>query len=139
MGRTLILDTNVLVAGLRSARGASHALLQAIGGEEFTVGLTPALVLEYEDILKRPGMVPLAPEDVDVLLDHICAAGKRCGVRFRLRPTSRDPGDDLVLEAAVATESQWIVTLNARDLQAGARRLGVEVLTPGEALQRLGD
>jgi predicted nucleic acid-binding protein len=81
---TLILDTNVLVAGLRSSRGASHALLQAVGRGQFTVGLTAVLVLEYENVLKRPGFVPLPPEDVDVLLDYLCSTGKRCPVRFRL-------------------------------------------------------
>jgi predicted nucleic acid-binding protein len=110
MPPTLILDTNVLVAGLRSSRGASHALLQAVGRGQFAVGLTAALVLEYEDVLKRPGLVPLPPEDVDVLLDYLCSTGKRCAVRFRLRPAAADPGDDLVLEAAVATGSSWVVT-----------------------------
>jgi predicted nucleic acid-binding protein len=103
----------------------------------FTVGLTVALVLEYEDVLKRPGVVPLPPEDVDVLLDYLCSTGKRCAVRFRLRPTAADPGDDLVLEAAVATGSSWIVTHNTRDMAEGARRNRIELLTPAEALRRL--
>ena len=137
MPPTLILDTNVLVAGLRSSRGASHTLLQAVGRGQFTVGLTAALVLEYEDVLERPGLVPLPPEDVDVLLDYLCSTGKRCSVRFRLRPATADPGDDLVLEAAVATGSSWGVTHNTRDMAEGARRHGVELLTPAEALGRL--
>ena len=44
----------------------------------------------------------------------------------------------MVLEAAVATGSTWIVTHNVRDMTAGAARYGVEVITPGEALRRLG-
>lgn len=138
MSPIVVLDTNVLVAGLRSSAGASHALLRAAGGPHFTPGLTVALVLEYESVLKRPGLVPVAPRDVDTLLDYLCRVGRCRPVRFRLRPAAADPGDDLVLEAAVATGSGLIVTLNARDMREGARRHGIELLAPGEALVRLG-
>lgn len=43
----------------------------------------------------------------------------------------------MVLEAALATGSEWLVTHNVRDLAAGAARFGIEVMTPGEALRRL--
>jgi len=82
-------------------------------------------------------MVPLPPEEVDELLDDLCTSGKRCEVRFRLRPAAADPGDDLVLEAAVASGSECIVTLNVRDMREGASRHGVELLSPGDALRRL--
>ncbi|HYH68677.1 MAG TPA: PIN domain-containing protein [Urbifossiella sp.] len=138
MPPAVLLDTNVLVAGLRSSTGASHALLRAVGGPYFAPGLTTALVLEYESVLKRPGLVPLPPEDVDALLDFLCREGVCRPVRFRLRPASADPGDDLVLEAAVATGSRMVVTLNPRDLSDGAERYGLELLSPGAALARLG-
>jgi predicted nucleic acid-binding protein len=136
---TLILDTNVLVAGLRSSLGASHALLRLIGSDRFTLGLTTAMVLEYEAVCTRSlDALSLTAEDLGVLLDYLCAVGKRAVVRFRLRPSIADPGDEMVLEAAVATGSEWVVTHNVRDLAAGAARFGIEVLTPGEALRRLG-
>lgn len=134
----VVLDTNVLVAGLRSSTGASHALLRAVGGPHFVPGLTAALVLEYESVLKRPGLVPVSPEDVDVLLDYLCRAGLCRPVRFRLRPAAADPDDDLVLEAAVATGSEVVVTLNPADMRDGAGRYGLELLAPGAALTRLG-
>lgn len=138
MSPVIVLDTNVLVAGLRSSAGASHTLLRAVGSVNFNLGLTAALVLEYENVLKRPGMVPVSPADVDVLLNHFCQVGECRPVRYRLRPAAQDPGDDLVLEAAVATGSQLVITLNVRDMQEGARRYGIELLVPGAALARLG-
>jgi predicted nucleic acid-binding protein len=137
MPPTVILDTNVLVAGLRSNTGASHLLLRAIGGDRFELGLTAPLVLEYESVLKRPGLVPLPPADIDVLLDYLCGAGKCRPVRFRVRPAATDPSDDLVLEAAVATGSAYVVTLNPSDMREGAERYGIGLLTPGEALGQL--
>lgn len=138
MSAVIVLDTNVLAAGLRSSAGASHVLLREVGGPHFRVGLTMALVLEYESVLKRPGLVPASPAEVDVLIDYLCQVGECRPVRYRLRPAAADPGDDLVLEAAVATGSELVVTLNTRDLREGAERYGIELLEPGPALVRLG-
>jgi putative PIN family toxin of toxin-antitoxin system len=139
MPPTLVLDTSVLIAGLRSSTGASFALLELVDSGQFTVGLTAALVLEYEAVcLRSLDVLGLTADDMQQLLDHLCQVGKRRVIRFRLRPSVRDPGDEMVLEAAVASGSQWIVTHNVRDMAAGAARYGVEVITPGEALRRLG-
>ena len=139
MSPTLVLGASVLIAGLRSSTGASFALLDLVDSGRFTIGLTAALVLEYEAVcLRSLDALGMTAEDIQHLLDHLCRVGKRCAVRFQLRPRVADPGDELVLEAAVASGSEWIVTHNIRDMAAGAARYGVEVITPGEALRRLG-
>ena len=139
MSPILILDTCVLVAGLRSSLGASHVLIGLVGSGRFTIGLTVALVLEYEAVCMRSlDSLGLTADDIAELLDYLCRVGLRAAVRFRLRPSVADPGDEMVLEAAVATGSAWIVTHNVRDMAAGAARYGIEVITPGEALRRPG-
>jgi predicted nucleic acid-binding protein len=135
---TLVLDTCVLVAAVRSRSGASNALLRLVGGGRFETALTTPLLLEYEAVLMRsPENLGLTPADVADLLDYLCRVGVPADVRFRVRPSVPDPGDEMVLEAAVASGAGWIVTHNVRDLAAAAR-FGVEVVTPGEALRRLG-
>jgi predicted nucleic acid-binding protein len=139
MNPTLILDTSVLIAGLRSSLGASFALLDLVGSGRFTIGLTAALVLEYEaTCMKSLPALNLTADDVKELLDYFCHVGKRAAIRFQVRPSVADPDDELVLEAAIATGSEWIVTHNIRDMAAGAARYGIEVITPGEALRHLG-
>src|SRR5579872_2490767 len=136
---TLILDTNVLVSGLRSSLGASHRLLQLVDQGLFEVGLTVPLVLEYEAVCKRLiASTNLTADDIDRVIDYICQIGKRSVVHFLARPSVNDPDDELVLEAAIASGGIWIVTHNVRDLTIGAARYGIEVLTPADALRRLG-
>ncbi len=138
MTPTLILDTSVLIVGLRSSLGASFALLDQVGSGHFVIGLTTALVLEYESTcMKSLPVLNLTADDVRELLDYLCRVGKLAPIRFRVRPGVADPDDELVLEAAIATGSQWIVTHNIRDMAAGAARYGIEVITPGEAFRRL--
>jgi PIN domain len=49
----IVLDTNVLVSGLRSKRGVSHQLLELVGAGLFEINLSVPLVLEYEEVLYR--------------------------------------------------------------------------------------
>ncbi len=134
----LILDTNVLIAALRSSSGASYALLRRVGTGQFDIGVTAALVLEYESVAARSlAALGLTAGELGELLDYLCQVGRRAAVRFRVRPSLPDPGDELVLEAAVACGAGWIVSHNVRHLAAGAARFGVEVLAPAEALRRL--
>ncbi len=82
MGPTLILDTSVLIAGLRSSLGASFVLLDLVGSERFTIGLTAALVLEYEaSCMKSLSVLNLTADDVKEL-DYMCHAGKPAAIRF---------------------------------------------------------
>lgn len=138
MSPTLILDTSVLIAGLRSSLGASFAMLKLVGSGRFEIGLTAALVLEYEaTCMKTLPELGLTTEDVQELLDYFCRVGKLAAIRYRVRPSVADPNDEFVLEAAIASGSEWIVTHNIRDMATGAARYGIDVIRPSEALRRL--
>jgi predicted nucleic acid-binding protein len=136
--RRLVLDTNVLVAALRSRRGASYRILELVDAREVRPVLSVPLVLEYEAALKRqPPLVGLSSEDVDALLDDLCELGERRAVYFLWRPTLRDPGDELVLEVAVAAGCPDIVTHNVRHF-AGSEQFGIAVSTPRQWLTKRG-
>ena len=132
----IVIDTNVLVAALRSRLGASHALLQRMGSGAFEHALTVPLVMEYEDVLLRAGMVPVAADAVQTIVDFVCATGIAQPVHFLWRPLLPDAKDDMVLEAAVGAGCRWIVTFNIRDFQL-ASGLGIDAVTPGQFLDLL--
>lgn len=135
--RRVVLDTNVVVAALRSRRGASAALLLAAGTARFEFCISVALLFEYESVLKRPESgVRLPLEAVDDILDYLASVGRQQEVFFLWRPVLQDPGDDHVLELAVAGGCEAIVTYNVRDFR-GAERFGLRVVTPSEFLREL--
>lgn len=126
----IVLDTNVLVAGLRSRKGASFAILDLVGRDAFDIHLSVPLVLEYEDVLRREIGGHVVPASaVEAVLDFHCAVAAHHRIHFLWRPTLSGPGDDMVLELAVAADVDLIVTHNLRDF-AGVERFGIRAVSP---------
>ncbi|HEX9898124.1 MAG TPA: putative toxin-antitoxin system toxin component, PIN family [Candidatus Methylomirabilis sp.] len=133
-----MIDTNVLVAGLRSRLGASYRLLELIGTGRFTIAVSVPLVFEYETALKRQSRsLGLTHQDVDDVLDYLCSEADCREIFFLWRPVLRDPGDDAVLEIAVEAQCKYIVTHNISDF-VGSDAFRLEAMRPGEFLRRIG-
>lgn len=133
----VVLDTNVLYAGLYSAGGQSHRLLRAVAAARVRIVLSTPLLFEYEDVLRRdPEALGLSGRDIDAVLDNLCALADHQRIHFLWRPMLRDAKDDMVLELAVAAGARCIVTFNGRDFGPAAQ-FGIEVLNPKQLLERL--
>ena len=135
----IVIDTNVFVAALMSRRGASYKLLMLLGQGRFELNISVALILEYEDVaMRKLDLLSLPEARVVDILDYVCAVGQHQNLYYLWRPVLRDPADDMVLELAVASASQYIVTFNIRDF-VGSERFGVEAVAPREFLFRIGE
>jgi len=135
----VVLDTNLLIAGLRSPVGASFQLLQRLGGAAFTLCVSVPLVLEYEAVARRHAReMGLTFADIDDVLDYMCSIAEPHSIFYLWRPFLNDPRDDLVLELAVEASAGYIVTHNLRDF-TGIEQFGIEAISPGAFLRRLED
>ena len=133
MAPRVVLDTNVIVAGLRSQRGAAFQVLSLVGTGVFTHCLSVPLLFEYEAVLNRAGVVPLSHEGIEDILDGLCATAERRALYFLWRPQLPDAADDLVLEIAVTGQCDTIVTFNLRHF-LGSAQFGVVAQTPSDFL-----
>lgn len=132
-----MLDTSVLVAAIRSRRGASFQVLALVGSGAFDIAVSVPLVFEYEDALLRSlSASHLDEEDVQAIVDWICRVAVRQQIFYLWRPLVSDPKDDMVAELALAARCEAIVTHNVRDFRP-IEHLGVRVLTPGDFLSEL--
>jgi predicted nucleic acid-binding protein len=130
----VVLDTNILLAGLRSSSGASHLLLRLLGGAGWRAHVSPALALEYEQVLKRNcTAIEMTEQEVDQFLDDFFHKAALQPVFFRWRPTLSDPKDELILELAVAAGCQYIVTHYVRHF-VRSDRFGVHAIEPKDFL-----
>lgn len=135
MNNQIVLDTNVLVAALKSSRGSSFRLLSLIDSGNFTINLSTPLVAEYEEVLHRE--IPhLSRAEINDILDYICSVGKRHKIFYLWRPVLKDADDDFILELAVKCGAD-IITWNVKDFKR-AGKFGITIQTPAEFLRQTG-
>jgi putative PIN family toxin of toxin-antitoxin system len=136
----MVLDTDVVVAAMRSPRGASAAILRAIRGRRVTMLLSVPLAVEYEATCRRAEHLLASGLDalqVNIFLDAVIAMAEPVETHYLWRPQLHDPADEMVLEAAVNGRADALATFNARHFADAPSRFGIEVLLPRDALWRM--
>jgi putative PIN family toxin of toxin-antitoxin system len=139
LGRT-VLDTDVVVAAVRSDRGASRRLLTAALERRCPVLASVPLMLEYESVLTRSEHLEAAGisgMEVEILLDALAVVVEPIRISYLWRPVLPDAGDDLVLETAVNGRADIVVAFNRRHFEPAATPFGLEILAPADAVRRL--
>ena len=134
------MDTDAVVAAMRSPSGASAAIIRAARQRQATLLLSVPLAIEYESVCRRSEhreASGLSAQQVEIFLDAVIAMGEPVRTHFLWRPQLRDPNDEMVLEAAVNGRANVLVTFNVREYGTAAAQFGVEVLLPREAIGRI--
>jgi putative PIN family toxin of toxin-antitoxin system len=133
----IILDTNVLYAGLYSSEGASFRVLRAVEEGKVKIVLSTTLLFEYEEILKRnQATLGLSARKIESILDYFCMQSEHRKIYFLWRPRLPDPKDDHLLELAVASGAKYLVTRNTKDFK-GVEKFGLRSVTPKELLEEI--
>lgn len=134
-----VLDTNVLVAGLRSRDGAAFQLLRLVRAGRLVPVVSVPLFFEDEDVLSRPGLAPaLSREEVGPFLDAFLRSTERREIFFLWRPVLTDAKAEMLVDLAATAGAVPAVTHDPRDFAPAVRRLGLSVLPPAETLAMLG-
>lgn len=136
----VVLDTDVIVAAMRSPGGASAAILREARKGRVTLLVSVPLAMEYEAICSEAEhrlAAGLSEREVEIFLDAVVAMAEPVTTHFLWRPQLRDSGDEMVLEAAVNGQAELLVTFNVRDFGAVPSRFGIEVMIPRDALERI--
>lgn len=134
------MDTDTIVAAMRSPSGASSELLRRGRRGELTLAASVSLFMEYEAVCRRAEHMDAAglnTKQVGIFLDALAHIVEPVEVHFLWRPQLRDPADELVLEAAVNASAQALLTFNQRHFTKAAMRFGLQVMLPGPFLRSL--
>lgn len=139
MAYNIVIDTNVIIAALRSKQGAANLLLRLLGTRGWQAHISIPLVLEYEEICQRqqPSLL-LSGGQLDDFLDYLCAICLHHKIFYLWRPFLKDADDDFLLDLAVEAGVDFIITFNKKDF-VGVEKFAIQALTPKEFLQKTGD
>lgn len=134
----VVFDTSVLVAAVCSRNGASFQLVSMLPSSAFKFALSVPLYTEWQAVLTRAEHLPpgTTVEAARGFLRYLASIAHLQDVYFLWRPFLHDPDDDMVLECAVASGSQFIVTHNVKDFRR-ATALKVTAIRPGDFLKLL--
>ena len=131
---TVTLDTNIVFQALYSRSGASHAILQMIRSGQLELALSVPVFEEYCQVLLRPKTLKetgRSLEEMETVLDFLSLVGIPTPIHYLWRPNLPDAGDDMFVELALASGSEYLITRNMRHyLRVGSFDLGVRVTTP---------
>src|SRR6266513_5999356 len=133
-----VLDTDVMVAALRSPTGASRWLLRAVLEKRVVAVVSVPLILEYEAVLTRTehlAAAGLSSEQARAVLDALAAVSEHIRFSFRWRPLLADANDDMVIETAINGAAQLVVTFNLRDFGSVGERFGCRAVLPRDATE----
>jgi putative PIN family toxin of toxin-antitoxin system len=136
----MILDTDVIIAALRSSTGASAEIVRRVLRREIRIELSVAMALEYEAVATRAKHLAaggLSLAEASNLIDALVALADPVEIHFRWRPQLRDADDEMVLEAAINAKVRTIVTFNIKDFAGVANKFDVTLAKPAEILEKL--
>ena len=136
----MVLDTDVIVAAIRSSTGASAEIVRRVLRGELVVEASVALVLEYEAVSTRAQHLSaggLSEAEALGVIDALASLARPIEIHFRWRPQLRDADDEMVLEAAINAQERTIVTFNVRDFAMAAHKFGIALATPSQFLRSL--
>jgi len=128
----IVLDTNVLVAGLLSAHGPCGAIVRMASSGELILYLDARVMGEYREVLGRPKF-GFDKDRVSALLEQlehngeITAAGP-------LAARLPDSDDEMFLEIAVSARAACLVTGNIAHYPPDLRQ-EIDVLSPAEFVE----
>lgn len=136
--KRIVLDANVLVSAVRSRNGAIFALVSSLPDPRFQICLSVTLYAEWQAVLTRPEHLPRGADAAAALAftQYLASIAHLQDVHFLWRPFLRDPDDDMVLECAIASGANTVVTHNLKDFTRAAS-LGVQAKTPAQFLKTL--
>lgn len=139
MNHRVVLDTSVLIAALRSSIGASYLLLRMVEQRRFLPVASVAILLEYEQVLKRDQqhqIHKLTFDQIDFFLLEFTKYIERASIYYKWRPQLLDQGDEMILEAALNGRADAIVTHNIRDFARCKNDLDSGFCAPHSSFKR---
>jgi len=118
----VVIDTNIVVAALLSEGSAARGVLRLALAHKIEPVIGAALFAEYEDVLSRTALFERSPstrEERDTLFNALMTVSQWTKIHFLWRPNLRDADDDHIVELAIASGAQWVITENIRDFKGG--------------------
>ncbi|ELR99541.1 putative toxin-antitoxin system toxin component, PIN family [Gloeocapsa sp. PCC 73106] len=128
----VVIDTNVVFEGLTKQGGAAGLIIDAWLAEIIEISVSNALAYEYVAVLSGK-LSQVRWLELQPVLGSLLKIASFTPIYYSWRPTSPDPGDDLVIDCAM-NAGATLITSNLKDFRKASESLGLRVITPTELI-----
>jgi len=129
----VVIDTSVWISALITKNSDSRNLLRLVFEKKLFPQMSEALFYEYEAVMKRKkiqNLTPLSQKEQSTLLNAFISTCKWNEIYYMWRPNLNDENDNFVVELAVASGAETIVTYNLKDFVDTELSFSHKIMTP---------
>ena len=132
----VLIDTNVLLSAALRDKLPERVVLHVAGRDDFRWLVTPAILTEYIEVLRRPKF-GLDEQTLDRWAGLLAMRTVNVGAPPSAPDFPRDPKDAPFLAAALASHADFLITGDQDLLQAGAL-VATRIMTVAEFSNEFG-
>ena len=134
----VVIDTSVWISALITKDSSARDLLCLVFHKKVFPQMSEALFYEYEAVMKRrkiQELTPLSEEEQKRLFYAYLSTCKWNEIYYMWRPNLKDEDDNFVVELAVASGAEYIITYNTKDFQKSELIFRHIIITPEEFIK----
>ena len=136
----VVIDTNIWIAALISKEGTNREIIRLALQEIIVPQMSTTLFLEYEAVMKRKSIKQLCILTTNEQAELFNAFLSTCQwneIFYLWRPNLKDEGDNFLIELAVASNAEYIITENRKDIATPELNFDLEIITSRDFLKRI--
>lgn len=134
----VVIDTSVWISALITKESSARDVLRLVFEDKVYPQMSEALFFEYEDVMKRKkiqNLTPLTLEEQNTLFNAYLSSAKWNEIYYMWRPNLKDENDNFVVELAVASGAEYIITYNIKDFKNAELVFKHKVITPEQFIK----
>ena len=134
----VVIDTSVWISALITKESSARDVLRLVLEDKVTPQMGEALFYEYEEVMKRTkiqNLTPLSVEEQNTLLYAYLSSAKWNEIYYMWRPNLKDEDDNFIVELAVASGAEYIITYNIKDFKNAELVFKHKIITPEQFIK----
>ena len=136
----IVIDTSVWISALITKESKARELLRLVFQAKLSPQMSEALLREYEDVMKRKKIqesTPLTLLEQNELFEAYLSTCKWNEIYYLWRPNLKDENDNFVVELAVASGAEAIITYNVKDFKDAELMFKHKIMTPEDFIKEM--
>jgi len=136
----IVIDTSVWISALITKESKAREILRLVFNKKLFPQIGDALFKEYESVMKRKKiqtLTSLTTDEQTELFNAYLSTCKYNEIYYTWRPNLIDESDNFLVELAVASGAEFILTYNIKDFISSELTFSHRIMTPEDFIKEI--